>query len=136
MCSWVSRRARMTPWHRYNETSAPLVFANSNRSHGRIPPPRIYDLRAYPSLLYVRSSLARYFWFVRCRRQECEEAVLASSPEMVHWLARLALTRNTIMMPFPNALGYSKNTRSACPVSLTEQCNWDVDRPGVVVRLL
>lgn len=43
--------------------------------------------------------------------QECNDEVLEASPEMVPWLARLALTRSTVIMPMTNSIGYYNTVR-------------------------
>lgn len=41
----------------------------------------------------------------------CNDPVLASNPDRIPWLARIARTRNIIMMPMTNAKGYSDDVR-------------------------
>ena len=45
------------------------------------------------------------------RGQECNDEVLKAAPETVPWLARLALTRNTVIMPMTNSIGYYNTVR-------------------------
>lgn len=57
-----------------------------------------------------------------CTLQECDNEVLRAAPESVQWLARLALTRSTVIMPMTNSIGYHKTVR------------YDGSRPGRITR--
>ncbi|CAM9333225.1 unnamed protein product [Ectocarpus sp. 4 AP-2014] len=43
--------------------------------------------------------------------KECDDEALRDAPESVPWLARLALTRSTVIMPMANSIGYYNTDR-------------------------
>lgn len=84
----------------------------------------IVDREASPYVPFepvtTNSSFASYFARVlrpttchaRVKKKVCDEDVLKDAPESIPWLARLARTRSTVVIPMTNPIGYYNTVRS------------------------
>ncbi len=99
-------------WHGYG-----MVMLCSCVLFGNRPTPTAAALKC-GGLFHFQNILSGLSVFARVGmsdEQECGDESLKASPESVPWLARLALTRSTVIMPMTNSIGYYNTVR--CDVS-------------------